>query len=89
MFLNSETQEINVVYERNHGGYGVIQPRKGNGHTHHNGKNGKAIRMTTLPQRSSSQRRSRTAIAWFKQQQKTGSLQTELTPLSFPLARRS
>lgn len=36
MFLNAETQEINVVYERNHGGYGVIQPRKGNGHT--NGK---------------------------------------------------
>jgi putative sigma-54 modulation protein len=42
MFLNMETQEINVVYERNHGGYGVIQPRKSNGHTHHNGKNGKA-----------------------------------------------
>lgn len=41
MFLNAETQEINVIYERNHGGYGVIQPRKGNGHTHHNGKNGK------------------------------------------------
>jgi putative sigma-54 modulation protein len=41
MFLNAETQEINVVYERNHGGYGVIQPRKSNGHTHHNGKNGK------------------------------------------------
>lgn len=41
MFLNAETNEINVVYERNHGGYGVIQPRKGNGHTH-NGKNGKA-----------------------------------------------
>ncbi|WP_390883154.1 ribosome hibernation promotion factor [Kovacikia minuta] len=40
MFLNAETEEINVVYERNHGGYGVIQPRKGNGHTH-NGKNGK------------------------------------------------
>ncbi len=40
MFLNSETGEINVIYERNHGGYGVIQPRKGNGHT--NGKNGKA-----------------------------------------------
>ncbi|PSB24553.1 ribosome hibernation-promoting factor, HPF/YfiA family [Stenomitos frigidus] len=37
MFLNSETGEINVIYERNHGGYGVIQPRKGNGHT--NGKN--------------------------------------------------
>lgn len=39
MFLNAETNEINVVYERNHGGYGVIQPRKGNGHTHQ--KNGK------------------------------------------------
>ena len=42
MFLNADTQEINVIYERNHGGYGVIQPRKGNGHTHQNGsKNGK------------------------------------------------
>lgn len=27
MFRNSETQEINVIYARNHGGYGVIQPR--------------------------------------------------------------
>ncbi|MGD1849402.1 MAG: ribosome hibernation-promoting factor, HPF/YfiA family [Cyanophyceae cyanobacterium] len=27
MFANSETGEINVIYERNHGGYGVIQPR--------------------------------------------------------------
>lgn len=37
MFLNAETEEINVIYERkHHGGYGVIQPR-------HNGnsKNGK------------------------------------------------
>lgn len=40
MFLNADTGEINVVYERNHGGYGVIQPRKSNGH-HHNGKSGK------------------------------------------------
>lgn len=31
MFLNGETNEINVIYERNHGGYGVIQPRM-NGH---------------------------------------------------------
>jgi putative sigma-54 modulation protein len=38
MFNNSETGEINVIYERNHGGYGVIQPRN-NGHS--NGKNGK------------------------------------------------
>lgn len=55
MFLNSETNEINVIYERNHGGYGVIQPRhlnnhtngNSNGHAHTNGngngngKNGK------------------------------------------------
>ena len=26
MFHNSETGEINVIYSRNHGGYGVIQP---------------------------------------------------------------
>jgi putative sigma-54 modulation protein len=36
MFRNAETGDINVIYERNHGGYGVIQPRNGNGHT--NGK---------------------------------------------------
>lgn len=34
MFRNAETGEINVVYERNHGGYGVLQPRSGNGHVH-------------------------------------------------------
>lgn len=39
MFCNAETGEINVIYERNHGGYGVIQPRHNNGHTNH--KNGK------------------------------------------------
>jgi len=38
MFRNAETNEINVIYERNHGGYGVIQPRNGNGYT--NGRNG-------------------------------------------------
>lgn len=27
MFLNADTDEINVVYERNHGGYGLLQPR--------------------------------------------------------------
>lgn len=31
MFLNRDTDEINVIYIRNHGGYGVIQPRKNNG----------------------------------------------------------
>lgn len=30
VFRNAETGEINVIYERNHGGYGVIQPRHGN-----------------------------------------------------------
>lgn len=38
MFCNAETGEINVIYERNHGGYGVIQPRNNNGHNHQNGK---------------------------------------------------
>jgi putative sigma-54 modulation protein len=42
MFHNAETGEINVIYERNHGGYGVIQPRNnGNG----NGKNGKSAHV--------------------------------------------
>jgi putative sigma-54 modulation protein len=27
-----DTNEINVVYERNHGGYGLIQPRRTVGH---------------------------------------------------------
>jgi len=40
MFRNIQTDEINVIYERNHGGYGVIQPRHGNG-GQNNYKNGK------------------------------------------------
>lgn len=36
MFRNSATDEINVIYTRNHGGYGVIQPRNGsNGNGNH------------------------------------------------------
>ncbi len=27
VFLNEETESLNVVYERNHGGFGLIQPR--------------------------------------------------------------
>jgi putative sigma-54 modulation protein len=42
MFLNAETDEINVIYERNHGGYGLIQPRKPNQNGHLNGHDSKA-----------------------------------------------
>ncbi|NDJ22870.1 ribosome-associated translation inhibitor RaiA [Nostoc sp. B(2019)] len=53
MFHNSETGEINVIYERNHGGYGVIQPRNANGHT--NGKNGKSAQANiVMPEKSHS-----------------------------------
>jgi putative sigma-54 modulation protein len=41
MFLNADTNEINVVYERNHGGYGLIQPRKPNGHLNGSGSKAK------------------------------------------------
>jgi putative sigma-54 modulation protein len=40
MFRNSETGEINVIYERNHGGYGVIQPHE---MAAMNGNNGKPV----------------------------------------------
>lgn len=33
VFHNVETGQINVIYERNHGGYGLIQPKNGNGST--------------------------------------------------------
>jgi putative sigma-54 modulation protein len=46
MFRNAETGEINVIYERNHGGYGVIQPRNGNAHT--NSKNGKTAQSNSV-----------------------------------------
>jgi putative sigma-54 modulation protein len=39
MFRNAETDEINVIYERNHGGYGVIQPRKPGSHEHNESLN--------------------------------------------------
>jgi putative sigma-54 modulation protein len=34
VFMNIETNQINVIYERNHGGYGLIQPKNNhqNGH---------------------------------------------------------
>jgi putative sigma-54 modulation protein len=47
MFLNAETQEINVVYERNHGGYGLIQPRKPSLNGHGNGHNSTKAKQPT------------------------------------------
>jgi putative sigma-54 modulation protein len=38
MFRNGDTGEINVIYERNHGGYGVIQPRNSSSGSNGNGK---------------------------------------------------
>jgi putative sigma-54 modulation protein len=35
MYRSIETGEINVVYRRNHGGFGVIQPREGNSNNGH------------------------------------------------------
>jgi putative sigma-54 modulation protein len=45
MFRNAETGEINVIYERNHGGYGVIQPRNPNTNGNGNRKNGKTANV--------------------------------------------
>ena len=36
MFRNQDTDEINVIYMRNHGGFGVIQPREPNDNNHDN-----------------------------------------------------
>ncbi len=38
MFRNKDTNEINVIYQRNHGGFGVIQPHQPNGNGNGNGK---------------------------------------------------
>ncbi|MDJ0715157.1 MAG: ribosome-associated translation inhibitor RaiA [Prochloraceae cyanobacterium] len=38
MFRNSATDEINVIYIRNHGGYGLIQPRLNNNGSSNNFK---------------------------------------------------
>lgn len=45
MFLNADTGEINVIYERNHGGYGLIQPR----HPKNNGQALNGHRAATKP----------------------------------------
>jgi putative sigma-54 modulation protein len=53
MFLNVDTGQINVVYERNHGGYGVLQPMipqtNGNGDPSTNGNGHTALPINTEP----------------------------------------
>ena len=43
MFRNQESSEINVIYIRNHGGYGVIQPRKANGNGNGVGESARTV----------------------------------------------
>jgi putative sigma-54 modulation protein len=45
MFRNSVTDEINVIYCRNHGGYGVIQPRPVENELHHHHSNGHHVQV--------------------------------------------
>ncbi|MDY7012234.1 MAG: ribosome-associated translation inhibitor RaiA [Cyanobacteriota bacterium] len=44
VFRNCETEEINVIYMRNHGGYGVIIPRNGGDGDRGSSRNGKVER---------------------------------------------
>lgn len=46
VFRNSQSNEINVIYMRNHGGYGVILPRESNDNGHYE-KNGKVPHATS------------------------------------------
>ncbi len=46
MFRNIETDEINVIYERNHKGYGLLQPRQHHDKTSHN--NHAEVTMTNV-----------------------------------------
>lgn len=49
MFLNAGTGEINVIYERNHGGYGLLQPRNVNdGQNGHHGSNGHVLSASKM-----------------------------------------
>ena len=48
MFCNSATNEINVIYIRNHGGYGVIQPRNSNASLNGNHQNVESFSETQV-----------------------------------------
>ncbi|MEO0348510.1 MAG: ribosome-associated translation inhibitor RaiA [Cyanobacteria bacterium P01_A01_bin.15] len=43
VFHNAETNQINVMYERNHGGYGLIQPRPATANGHKEGHSNVAL----------------------------------------------
>ncbi|MGB7085016.1 MAG: ribosome-associated translation inhibitor RaiA [Phormidesmis sp.] len=47
MFRNIETGEINVIYERNHNGYGLLQPRQNHDKATHNGHKETAVSNMT------------------------------------------
>ncbi len=48
MFFNKATNQINVIYSRNHGGYGVIQPRPGENIALGNNSNGHSEQVNRL-----------------------------------------
>lgn len=47
MFRNIETHEINVIYERNHKGYGLLQPKQNHGKAAQNGHKEMAMSNVT------------------------------------------
>ncbi|MEM6450176.1 MAG: ribosome-associated translation inhibitor RaiA [Cyanobacteria bacterium P01_D01_bin.105] len=53
MFKNVETGEINVIYERNHNGYGLLQPRPNQEKTALNGSRNSAHSKVTSLSRAS------------------------------------
>ncbi|NJM96863.1 MAG: ribosome-associated translation inhibitor RaiA [Phormidesmis sp. RL_2_1] len=53
MFRNIDSGEINVIYERNHNGYGLLQPRQNHDKAAHNGyKEATVANVTPLSQAS-------------------------------------
>lgn len=48
MFRNVETGEINVIYERNHKGYGLLQPRQNHQTKAQNTRENEAIKSTSF-----------------------------------------
>ena len=53
MFRNIDTDEINVIYERNHKGYGLLQPRQNHGKADQNGHKEMAVANVTPLSRAS------------------------------------